>query len=320
MKKHLLVFSFYLLVIIASHSQSQWSSIDMPFMPKRDTNHIHILRTYTIDDTLTMERKLLSTEEYDRHGYPVSPDIQLTYNEKGQLVKYVRFEHHYDWEGHWRRDTVPTVVSLIQYTPEGIVWQVKSTQYYDNGDSNSLNTYELITYKTHPQYGVLDCSYLHTGQFGFDHPDGPSTYQNTSYFRRQFDSLGHLLHQDEVDDWTETHTSLHYHYHPNGRVAYRTGTYYEFEDSIVYQYDTAGKLNGMIGKYYDLEEEGDVVIRCRPDGKWIEQITHWHPYGDIPYPYQQTQRVLYDTHGMPVSDRLLGPEGHYIEYEIVYWK
>ena len=114
MKKLLLVFIFYLLVLMASHAQSQWTSIDMPFMPKRDTNHIHLLRTYKITNTVTKERKLLSTVEYDRHGYPVSPNIQLTYNEKGQLVKYVRFEHHYDGEGHWRRDTMPTEVSLIQ--------------------------------------------------------------------------------------------------------------------------------------------------------------------------------------------------------------
>lgn len=100
MKKHILVFSFYLLVFIASYAQAKWTGIDMPFMPKRDTNHIHILRTYTITDTLTMERKLLSTVEYDRYGYPMSPDIQLTYNAKGQLVKYVRFYYVYEIE-YW---------------------------------------------------------------------------------------------------------------------------------------------------------------------------------------------------------------------------
>ena len=159
----IIAFAICMIAPCITHAQNGWTGIDMPFTPKRDTNHIHILRTYTISDTVTMERKLLSTVEYDHHGYPVSPDILLTYNEKGQLVKYVRFEHHNDWEGHSRRDTMPTEVSQIQYTPEGMVEHVKSSFYY-NGDS-ALNTYDLVTYKAHPRYGVLDCSYLGTHKY-----------------------------------------------------------------------------------------------------------------------------------------------------------
>ena len=225
MKKHLLVLSISLLAFTASHAQAQWTGIDMPFMPKRDTNHIHILRTYTIDDTVTMARKLVSTVEYDRYGYPVSPDIQLTYNENGQLVKYVRFEYHYDWEGHRSRDKMPTAVSQIQYRPDGVVEHVKSSFYF-NGDS-ALNTYDLITYKTHPRYGVLDCSYLATHKSAFYQTDGPSFYSDTSHFRQQFDSLGHLIYQAKYDTYYEddNYAILRYHYDANGRLAYRIGDY-----------------------------------------------------------------------------------------------
>ena len=56
------------LALCLSWAQSGWTGTDMPWMPYRDTNHIHNIRTYDID-TLTMERKLVSTIEYDRHVY-----------------------------------------------------------------------------------------------------------------------------------------------------------------------------------------------------------------------------------------------------------
>ena len=78
-----------------SWAQSGWTGTDVPWMPYRDTNHIHIIRTYHID-TATLERKLVSTIEYDRHGYQVSPTILLTYNEKGQLVKMIHWHSYAD--------------------------------------------------------------------------------------------------------------------------------------------------------------------------------------------------------------------------------
>ena len=310
----IIAFAICMIAPCITHAQNGWTGIDMPFTPKRDTNHIHILRTYTISDTVTMERKLLSTVEYDHHGYPVSPDILLTYNEKGQLVKYVRFEHHNDWEGHSRRDTMPTEVSQIQYTPEGMVEHVKSSFYY-NGDS-ALNTYDLVTYKAHPRYGVLDCSYLGT------HKSASSVYNDTSYFRQRFDSHGHLIYRAIYDTYYEdnTYTILRYHYDTDGRLAYRTGEYSEFQDSIVYQYDADGTLTGMTGKYYDMEVEGDVTIRCQPDGRMIEQMIHWYAYEDNPDPFEQTTNLIYDSHGVPVSNRMVGPDAYYYVYEIEYWE
>ena len=295
-----------------SWAQGGWTGTDMPWMPHRDTNHIHIIRTYDID-TVTMERKLVTTIEYDRHGYQVSPSTLLTYNEKEQLVKYVLVGKNQQGE---YADT--SSVYKIQYNPDGVVCNVTYTEYY-SGDS-SLNTYELITYRTHPTHGVLDCSYLVTHKKAFYYPDGPSVFQDTAYFRQQFDKNGHLLHRTIFDNFTMEYTILNYHYDAIGLLTYRTGEYFEFADSLVYQYSADGKLTGMTGTYYDLEEEGDVVIRCRPDGKPIEEMIRWHSYVDNPYPYQQTQDILYDSHGLMVSSRLVGPDAHYIVREIEYWE
>ena len=302
----------FALVPCLSWAQSGWTGTDVPWMPYRDTNHIHIIRTYNID-TATLERKLVSTIEYDRHGYQVSPSILLKYNEKEQLVKYVLAG-----EKQHGKYTDPTIIYQIQYNSEGVVCRVKYSEYY-NGDS-SVNTYELVTYRTHPTYGVLDCSYLVTHKEAFHYPDGPSVNQDTAYYHQQFDKDGHLLHRTISDNLTMEYTILNYHYDATGLLTYRTGEYFEFADSLVYQYGVDGKLTGMTGTYYDLGEEGNVVIRCRPDGKPIEAMIHWHSYADNPYPYQQTQDILYDSHGLMVSSRLVGPDAHYIVSEIEYWE
>ena len=295
-----------------SWAQGGWTGTDMPWMPHRDTNHIHIIRTYDID-TVTMERKLVTTIEYDRHGYQVSPSILLTYNEKGQLVKYVLVGENEQGE-----HTDTSLVYQIQYNPDGVVCLVDISQYFSY--DSTLNTYELVTYRTHPTYGVLDCSYLVTHKIAFHYPDGPSVYQDTTYFRQQFDKNGHLLHRTIFDRSTMEYTILSYHYDAAGLLTYRIGEYFEFADSLVYQYDADGKLTGMIGTYYDIGDEGDVIIRCRPDGKPIEKMIHWHSYADNPYPYQQTQDILYDSHGLMVSSRWIGPDAHYIMREIEYWE
>ncbi len=291
-------------------AQRPWTGIDMPFMPQHDTNHIHIRRAYTITDTVTMQRELLYAEEYDRHGYPVSPTMQHTYNNQGQLIEYKRFITNGQCSEKYQ----------IQYTPEGIVQQVEASFYYSS--DSSTHTYQLTTYKTHPEYGLLDCTYLSTHKKAFHYPNGPQAFQDTAYFRQQFDDQGHLLQQEMVSAWEENDFYvIRYHYDSNGRLAYHTGEYSEsFGDSLAYQYDAVGKLISMEGKDYELEVEGDVSIRCHPDGRRIESLTHWHSYEDNPYPYEQTQHVIFDSRGLPISDRLDGSDGHYIVYEIKYWE
>ena len=59
-----------------------------PYMPPRDTNHIRIIREYRIDST--GKRTLTDITEYDRHGYQTNPNIKLTYNDKGQLIHWLK--------------------------------------------------------------------------------------------------------------------------------------------------------------------------------------------------------------------------------------
>ena len=70
-------------------------------MPARDTNHIKTIRYYKYD-TVTLERTLHYTENYDRHGYQTNPLTKLTYircQPDGRRVEERQVWHVYEQEG-----------------------------------------------------------------------------------------------------------------------------------------------------------------------------------------------------------------------------
>ena len=59
--------------------------VDLPWLPTRDTTGLRTLRVYRVD-TLTGERKLAWTEDYDQHGFLADSLDKLTYDAQGHLL------------------------------------------------------------------------------------------------------------------------------------------------------------------------------------------------------------------------------------------
>ena len=284
---------------------AQGPSVDLPWMPTRDTNHIKTIRYYKYD-TVTLERTLNYTENYDRHGYLTSPLTQLTYNDKGQLTRRVSLEKHSNIANPmgWI-DTAE--VWDIRYSPDGVIQQINAV--FQESGLTTVYSFDLISHKSHPVYGLLDYT------FNWCRSNGEVTYCDTIYYRREFDENGRLLRVNEnYDDMSDEVT---YHYRPDGRVDYRVGYYYEWWDSLSYHYDENGVLTHQTGKLYDLDMEADVTIRCQPDGRKIEEHQVWRTYeeeGESTYVHE------YDSRGLLLRSRIIGSKAPFYECEIDYWE
>ena len=245
--------------------------VDLPWLPTRDSNGLRTIRTYKVD-TLTGERKLAWTEDYDRHGFLADSLDRLTYDAQGRLTEYVRRNTTYV------PDNIPRLKESwrchITYGADGSVQRIEDV--YPDADSAHV-TYELLTHKVHPKYGLLDYSFRRSSTY--------EDYIDTVFLRREYDAQGHLLHEEfnstigfEYDNGYD----IRYYYDAAGRrIAYR-GNYYECADTMNYVYDEQGVLTGMSGVWYDLGMEAEVVVRCRPDGTRIEAWENWREYVDDP--------------------------------------
>lgn len=114
---------------------------------------------------------------------------------------------------------------------------------------------------------------------------------------------------------SETEIQLCFFISPNGRLKTKVDIYYESYDSLVYKYDGAGVLTGLEGTWYELDMEAAIIIRCRPDGTYIEKWEHWASE-DAP-DNVSTIYIRYNSHGQVILWR-----NSIIchEYEIEYWE
>lgn len=299
-------------------AMAQGPQVDLPWMPARDTNHIKTIRHYDYD-TVTLARKLVSTWEYDRHGYWVGKLDSLTFNEQGLLTRRVALERHSNAANPIGLIDTASIWD-ISYSSDGVVQHIKNVFYgtdYGNGygREKSIDTYEPISHRSHPSFGLLEyiCKRCHSSN---TEPE----YCDTLFFRREYDDKGHLLRQytnywDNLEDIT-------YHYRPDGRMEYRVGYYYEWSDSLYYHYDDQGVLTHMTGMEYDLGMEAEIFLRCHPDGRPMEARLKWRVYDDDDGIVDDgdTEIREYDSHGLLLRYRREGLKYPDWEREIDYWE
>ena len=275
--------------------------LDLPFFPTRDTNHIHEIRTYTID-TMTRERKLKCTEHYDRHGYCSDSTYRNVYDNRGRLI----LQETYQWVSS-TGNTKPRREVLsrcsIDYAADGTVQHVNTESFgkYYEGESN----YYLNMQNVHPRFGLMECVYLSKWKQSVD----------TIRFLREYDSVGRLLRDYCNVENLSGYRDAEYFYDASGRLTACRNYYYESWDTLDYNYAPDGTLISQTGKMYDLDMEADVTITYRPDGTRQERREHWVVYSnpdDISDEYMR-----YDQRGVLVYWK--SPAG-ITEYEIEYWE
>lgn len=288
--------------------------VDLPWLPFRDTTGLRTLRTYRID-TLTGERKLICTEHYDRHGFQVDSMGRPTYDAQGRLTEYVNMGYTYLPDNvvrlreSWRCN--------INYGPDGTVQRIESV--YPAEDLSYYDTYELVSHKVHPKYGLLEYSFRRSRSY--------DDYIDTVFLRREYDAQGHLLREEynSTNDFEDDDSyNFRYYYDASGRRIASRGYYYESSDSMNYVYDAQGVLTGIKGIIYDLGMEADVEILCRPDGSYIERWEYWYVY-ETDYEEPGIRRLSakpevyyyrYNEKGQVIYEKDPG----IIEYEREYWE
>lgn len=305
--------TFLLLIVTCATVMAQ--EVVLPWMPARDTNHIRTIRYYKYD-TVTHERKLTHAENYDRHGYMTHPLTRLTYNEHGLLTQTASMREVRSQKGTVERlDTAS--VRNITYSPSGVIQRIKKIQYgyyHDPSADTAIVIYELLNHKSHPVYGLQDYTFKYCVT-----SKGSSNYCDTVYLRREYDDKGRLLNQ--YSNYEEDREDFYIHYRPDGRIDNRVGIYYESWDSLSYHYDANGVLTHMTGKLYDLDMEADVIIRCQPDGRRIEERQTWYTYEEDGLSTTGTLEINeYDSHGLLIRSRTEGSKTPYYEREIDYWE
>ena len=247
-------------------ASAQNPMVELPWLPTRDTTGLRTLRVYRVD-TLTGERKLTRTEKYDRYGFMVDSLDRLTYDAQGRLTEYVRRNTTYV------PDNIPRVKESwrcrITYDADGIVERIEN----EYPSSSSYFTYEFLWHRMHSKYGLLDYTFV---RHGF------TNYDDIVSLKREYDDAGHLLRESVLTNGLidgESDYVIRYRYDALGRRTTCVGAYYESADSMTYQYDEQGVLIGMMGGYYGQDMEADVVVRCRPDGTYIEKYEYWYDLG-----------------------------------------
>lgn len=284
-------------------------------LPTRDTTGLRTIRSYRID-TLTGERKLAWTEDFDRHGFLADSLDRLTYDAQGRLTEYVRRKTTYV------PDSSPRLIvswrCRITYSADGTVQRIEN-EYPDEGPSQV--SYELLTHKVHPKYGLLEYSFRRSGTY--------EDYIDTVTLRREYDAQGHLLREEFISKFGleyENNYDIHYYYDASGRRIASRGYYYESSDSMNYVYNAQGVLTGIKGIIYDLGMEADVEILCRPDGSYIERREYWYvlePDAEKDWIWtRETSKnsavfyFRYNEKGQLIYENWYG----IIEYEREYWE
>lgn len=311
MKRYSFILVIFCVLCCGMPAAAQDPMVDLPWLPTRDTTGLRTLRVYRVD-TLTGERKLAWTESYDRHGFLADSLDKLTYDAQGRLTEYVRTTITYV------PDNTPRLkVSWrcrITYGADGTVQRIENEYPEDSAHV----TYELLTHKVHPKYGLLEYSFRRSGTY--------EDYIDTVFFRREYDAQGHLLHEEfnstigfEYDNVYD----IRYYYDASGRRSAYRGYYYECADSMDYVYDAQGVLTGMKGLFYDLGMEADIEVLCRPDGTRIESWEYWYDYEtDFEEPgirFRSAKPAVYyyryDEKGQLIYEKSFG----ITEYEREYW-
>lgn len=296
-----------LFVFNFSFCMAQDPIVELPWFPHRDTSHIRTCRMFAID-TATGERQLVLTENYDRHGFSDDPLDRKVYDNQGRLTEYVSYRLYL------APDTMPKPDWRFSaaYAADGSVQHIRRVYYIEN--DSMVYTYSLIHRKVHPQYGLLDYTFLRA----YKHSQVGREETDTVYIRREYDNRGHLLHDESMYGEIDADFSdVRYTYDASGRRLTEEGYYYEYSDSLYYHYDERGVLTHKTGRDYDLDIEGDFIIMCRPDGSRKELWSYWdqedeHGAKSVFYArFDERGNVVYTKS----SDNQIANE-----YEIEYWE
>lgn len=281
-------------------AQTNWN-IGWPYMPPRDTNHIRIIREYRIDST--GKRTLTYITEYDRHGYQTNPNIKLTYNDKSQLIHWLKPNNDTTMPQYYQSETCDISYNAIGQ-PETILW------VYCGSDTNYVS-HKLVQYS---EDSLCQKLRYHTTSI---RPRDTFTYTANAFYRC-FDNQGRLIQYGNDEYYAEeSFFRINYTYDNAGRITTCQGQYWENADSLAYHYDSNGKLTKITGTAYFPEGETDILIHCWPDGTRKEK---WQRYRDThDNIIVSDDHLLYNTRG-----NIIRWESGYInttfEYEIEYWE
>lgn len=304
MKKKPFTLFVFIMVCIAS-VMAQNAQIDLPWFPYRDTNHIRTSRAYSID-TVTGERNSLFVQSFHRNGYVADTSCHYVYDKQGRLTEMESYSLYFSVD-------IPSPKYMlserynIDYGTDGTVKKIRYVSYTAH-DSTCI-VYDLITHKTHPKYGLLEYSFRRTYN---------KKEIDTVCFIREYDDQGRLIreYKDGEDHYDIYFSSeLTYRYDNEGRRIAESGYYYESSDTLDYHYDEHGVLTSITGTAYDLGMEGKLIIKCRPDGTFVEQWQYWFIYDDPDKP--DVEYIRYDDRGNAVY---IKTSSGITEYEIEYWE
>lgn len=321
---------FFLLMLVVGSAAFGQSSLygNMLFlqMPSQDTTHKRSVKCYELSDKVMGKRTLKHTQYYDRHGFRTSPTEKAAYDSLGRLTHYMTLEQRTTISGPMKvYDTVD--FNTVRYTPEGWVDRYRylsysrisgvvpdTTMYSYRLAASSLDERGNQRLEYHVAYSIARAKVY--GEI-------PSSSIDTMVLELRRDEHGQVVSESLSSTSYALHSYFINTYYDNkGRKAHCKGVYDTWMDTVTYQYNILGQLIGWTGKVNDEGVEGDIIVRCRPDGTMTEMTLVWFeetfdPVTEEFVPTQQTHHYYYDDRGNLIREE--HPDQPVLEYDIDYW-
>ena len=295
-------------------------------LPERNTTHARSMKTYELSDKVMGKRTLKSTVYYDRHGYQTSPTHKAAYDSLGRLIYYMVLADNYSVK-HQMNVFDTLSFYRITYTPEGWIDRFQWTFYSrvpGAEPDTSITSYRLAN-SMQDERGSLRLEYrrYHSQIYAKVYHKQPYTTYDTVVFEQNRDEQGRVVTESlastgySMDDYY-----IHIYYDKQGRKARQVQRLYEYRDSVIYQYNILGQMIGWTGKAMGEGDEGDVIVRCLPDGTKSEETQIWPQatFDEATKEWISTQATFndfYDRRGNLV--RVERPDEPIIEYDFEYW-
>lgn len=311
---HILVLILSALIFPAGKAAAQhvWPNNVLPFMPKRDTTHIHTRIEYELSDVVMGKRTPTDTTYFERHGYEMPRNSRLAFDSLDRITD--RMIEKDDCED----------IMHIEYNAEGVVKYFRNNIYCLHAGvapDTVVHTYRLIDFTRHPQLGITRAVYrgAHIRVY-----EGETNEYDTLVCERVFDGRNRLIQTFIEGSWPNrmADEQTYLYYDANGYLSARKHQWGTHFDSIGYQHNIMAELIGGSGKGYDEDEEWDFLLSCTAKGIPVRTTTIYHisQFDEIAQQWmevQSTYNVYYDRRGN-VSRREV-PDEPVKEFDYQYW-